>query len=374
MKEIKYLVLSDIHLGHNVNKAENIFNNLISFFSNHHEVIKDIKILFIAGDVFDKYLPTYSLDYNYAISALTFLVNWCKTHNVKLRILEGTPSHDWKQSGVISKIISDLKFDLDYRYVSDLEIEVMTDLDLKVLYVPDEYKHKAEETFKDVKTLLKSKGLDQVDITIMHGHFNYQLPMIKLPTSHNEKDYLDITKHYISVGHVHTHSSYSRILAQGSFDRLVHGEEEPKGGILCKIRSNTDEWLFLENKRSMLFKTFDLTNTEDDQLLTDINKELRLLPKGSSIRFIVKDKDKILNKLKEFKKNTEGYNIKFMVPDVKKLSITDKIEQVLEVDSFSITPENIENLIKSELKIKLDNNEIDLNLYEKARKEIVTFI
>lgn len=373
MKQVKYLVLSDIHLGHNVNKAENIFNNLISFFSKHHEVIKDIDVLFIAGDVFDKYLPTYSLDYTYAISSLTFLVNWCKQYNVKLRILEGTPSHDWKQSGVISKIISDLKFDIDYKYISDLEIEYMSDLELNILYVPDEYKHKADETLKDVKGLLSKKNLEKVDITIMHGHFNYQLPMVKLQSSHSEKDYLDLTKHYISVGHVHTHSHYSRIIAQGSFDRLVHGEEEPKGGVLCKIRGE-DEWVFLENKRAMLFKTFDLTDIEDDRLVEEINKEMRLLPKGSSIRFIVKDKDKILNKLKEFKKTTEGYNIKFMVPDVKKLSITDKIEKVLEVDSFSITPENIENLIVSELSLKLERNEIDLSTFEKVRKEIATFI
>lgn len=350
--KLKYLVLSDIHLGHRVNKTENIYHNMIAFFVSHDELIKDIDFLFIAGDIFDNFLTSYSKDYLLATHTLTYIINWCKQYKVRLRILEGTPSHDWKQSQVITSVIEKLHIDIDYLYVDDLYIEQNKEFGINILYIPDEYNPKASVTLKQVKNLMKTNNLQQVDIGIFHGQFHYQLPMIKLESSHDEKEYLNIVKYYISIGHIHTHSHYDRIIAQGSFDRLTHGEEEDKGGVLIKIdlEKETSEWLFLKNKHAMIFKTFDLTNSTD--IDNDIRKCLKSTPKYSSVRFIVNDKDKTLEKLQEFKRITKDYIIKIVVPDIKTLSYGDQLLNEQKIISFSITKDNIETLVKSELETK----------------------
>ena len=54
---------------------------------------------------------------------LTELIVFCKQHDIILRILEGTPSHDRNQSKVITSIIKKLNIELDYKYIDTLYIE-----------------------------------------------------------------------------------------------------------------------------------------------------------------------------------------------------------------------------------------------------------
>ena len=158
---IKYLVISDIHLGHNINRTEYIVNNLRDYIFKNKK-FKDLDIIFIAGDIFDRLLNPSSNDMIVSCVWLTELVKFCKERKIKLRILEGTPSHDWKQAKLISNIIEKLNIEIDYKYVDTLFIEDMEDLGLSILYIPDEYKHKATDTFKDVKKLMKSLNKEMI--------------------------------------------------------------------------------------------------------------------------------------------------------------------------------------------------------------------
>lgn len=365
MKTVKYLVLSDIHLGHNINPISRITDNIKFFFKTYESILNDIDILFIAGDVFDRYLPSHSVEYLEAHTALAFIINWCIEKNVRLRILEGTPSHDWGQAKLVSKLINevgDIKDKIDYDYVSTLKIEKIDDLNLSILYIPDEYKHKAEDTLKEVKELMKKLSMDKVDIAIMHGHFEYQLPMVKLASSHDSDEYHSLVKHYISVGHIHTHSVNDRIIAQGSFDRLTHGEEEDKGGVIIKIRDNgEDEYMFLANKRAMLFRTYDFRGLEISKIVQNIKNILSTLPKKSAVRLLVDDKEKIINSCKEFKNLTTAYHVKIVVPDVKTLSKADKIVIDKTIKAFSITENNIHELLESEMKTLEQNDTTIMN-------------
>lgn len=357
---IYYLVLSDIHLGHNINKTDNIVTNLRYFFHTYHKQLKNLNMIFLAGDIFDKLLVNSGNDYILAMNWLTELVLYCKKHNIILRILEGTPSHDWKQMSSFSNIIKDLNVEIDYKYVDTLDIEYISKYNLYILYIPDEYKHNANDTLKDVKKILKKMNLTQVDIAIMHGQFHYQLP-ITLESSHNENEYLSLVKYYIHIGHIHTHSVKDRIIAQGSFDRLAHNEEENKGGVLVNITDNNKQWWFLNNAKAMIFKTYRIEDNDLETVILYLDKELKKLPVNSNVRLIIKDDDFITKNATSIKLRYTRVNIKFQ-----KLKQDEEIKNTLLpkellITSFNITKDNIVELMDKEMeKYNLTSEQIKI--------------
>ena len=302
-EEIKYLVFSDVHFGHDKTPTEFIINNLNNLLSNYVDR-KDIKAIFIAGDLFDRLL-VYP---NNIVSEITIfasrLLEFCAKKNIILRILEGTPSHDWKQSKCFIDIAKVMKLPVDVVYISTLEIEIIEHLNLTVLYIPDEYRPDANQTYTEVLDLIKAKGIDKVDIGIFHGQFNYQLPFKdKYNVCHNEENYLKIVKHFINIGHIHNFSTYNRIIAQGSVDRIRHDEEAPKGIVECIIRPDmNDRYYFIENKKAKVYKTVNIKTNDLDKAIKQISKELLKLPVNSFIRIKAKKNNPAYLGLNEIKK------------------------------------------------------------------------
>lgn len=367
---IKYLVLSDIHLGHPQNKTENIANNLRRYFKEHHVLIKQVKVIFLAGDIFDKLLMNGSKELVIATEWMSELVMYCKHNNIKLRILEGTPSHDWEQAKMMTTVIKKLKLNLDYHYINTLDIEIMHDLGLTILYIPDEYKHNAMDTYKDVIKLMKEKNLTKVDIAIMHGQFHYQLPMVELESSHDEELYLNLVEHYISIGHIHSSSVFKRILAQGSFDRLAHNEEEDKGGMLITLSPNGDSFKFLKNKHAKIFHTFDYRGNDYETVITSLELDITKLPLGSHVRLFVDEDTSLVRAVKSFKDKYSEYIFKIETKDKTKANETNIMEKVEHIESFSIDRNNISDLLKTEVR-KHGLNDRELNIFDSELAVIV---
>lgn len=358
--KLKYLVISDIHLGHNLNKTNNIVNNLREFFIYYNKELKNLDILFIAGDIFDGLLKPSSQDFILATEWLSELVNYCMSNNIILRILEGTPSHDWKQASVINTILQKLNIQLDFKYIDTLAIEHISKHNINVLYIPDEYKPRAIDTYTEVKQLLEDNKLDQVDIVIMHGAFHYQLPMIKLESSHTEEDYLNICKYYIHVGHVHTFSVFDRIIANGSFDRLIHGEEEDKGAILVNLDSKLgNTYKFLVNKNALLFKTITIDTTIED-IFPVLDKELAKLPINSHVRIVSNNVEILTKSIKAIQQRYSNLVVKLDKPKELKKKISIR-EIKAPVDILLINKDNIEELLFKELeKYNLTEQELEV--------------
>lgn len=363
--KISYLTLSDIHLGHNLNRTDNIISNLRQYFKDNHKVFKSLDMICLVGDIFDRLLMSGGKDSIQATEWLIELIIYCKSNKIALRILEGTPSHDWKQATLITSIIEKLNIDLDYKYVDTLHIERNTKLGINILYIPDEYRHKASETYKEVKELLFEHKLTKVDIAFIHGQFNYQLPIL-LDSSHSEQDYLDIVKYYISVGHIHTPSVYERILAQGSFDRLAHNEEEDKGGHLITIYKNGEmSFNFIKNKKAMIFKTYRFETEDLEEITKILDKEIDKVPIGSHIRIISSREDFISKNLKSLKDRYAKVVIKIEKPKKKDESNEYKvIDEVSHIESFQITKDNIRELMSIEMQ------KFDLSVEEKKQYDI----
>lgn len=369
--KIKYLVLSDIHLGHNINKTEYIIANLQSYFNTNYKEFSKLDMICLAGDVFDKLLVSSGIDFLLATEWLTELIIFCKQHNIILRILEGTPSHDRAQSKVITSIINKLGIELDYKYIDTLYIEHHDILGINILYIPDEYKHKAEDTYKEVKELLLERKIKQVDIAFIHGQFHYQLPMVKLDSSHNMEDYLNIVKYYISVGHIHTPSVYERIIAQGSFDRLAHNEEEEKGGVVITISNNGEmSFKFVYNKNAMVFKTYHFENETLEEITSILDKDIKGMKDKSNIRIISNSEDFISKTIQEIRNRYPTVNIKIEKAKQKEDNKFNIIEDDIKLETFHITKDNIMELITNELP-KFNLNEKELMELNKEVKEIL---
>lgn len=356
--KFKYLVISDIHLGNKRNPTSRIISNLDTYFDNYSKSGKFAKLdaIFIAGDLFDKLLDLESDDYYHVLEWMIRLMNFCHDNDIILRLLLGTPSHDRHQPKVAPIIYSAIAKTFDFEYVSTLKIERLKKSGLYILYVPDEYHPSTDETLRQVKELMAEQGISKVDISIMHGMFGYQAPIKsdKLPL-HNEQEYLNLTKHYISIGHVHTFSVYERIIAQGSFDRMSHGQEEAKGAVVCTIDPvNGNNFEFIENKNALIFKTIRVKTKELDKSMAQIQKVLASIPEQSHVRIVADKNNPIIQGIRELRINCLGFNITVLTSEEEAQKAQDLLVPKVTIldDTYvpiTIDKENIVELIMNQI-------------------------
>lgn len=275
-KCINIAFISDIHLGNRLVPAANTIKGLVHSFSD--TVMGKLDMVVIAGDLFDSEL-TLSQDAVIDIQLwMIYFLKRCRRFNVKLRSLEGTPSHDRGQNSQLPLLNSAISKDeqADLRYYDKLTIDHEEDYDMDFLYVPDEWRHDVNDTWNEVLELLGNHGIDKVDFSIMHGMFKYQIPEAYNMVGHSEDNYLSITRRYITIGHVHTMTTFDRILAQGSFDCVRHGEPGTKGFFIVKSHENQidDKITFMENKHVTPFTTIDICGVKYGDAVVLIEKEI----------------------------------------------------------------------------------------------------
>ncbi len=364
-KILNILVLSDIHFGHNRTTTGFIIDNLYSFFNTYKKILQNLDLLIIPGDIFERLLTTNSLDYNLAMEWLSNLSKYCELNNIKLRILEGTPSHDFKQISSFNTILDKLSIDIDFKYADKLSIEFIEEYNMNILYIPDEANETAAETYIEIIELMKEHNLSKVDLVVMHGQFHFHLPMFNSPVSHSEQDIMQLTDNYIVCGHIHSHSVYKNILTPGSFDRLKHNEEEKKGGLLISLNNGINEYLFLENKTAKIYKTLQYTTDTLDVVINDI--QMNKFPNGSEIRIRINRETNLKDSLDLLKHKFKHINIKIEYTD----TVTDEHKLIItyETDEIHITDSNIIPLIQKELintNMKPDLEKILLEELEKV--------
>lgn len=245
-------------------------------------------MIVLVGDVFDQALEFYDpavVDSELWIMRLLVL---CSKHNIVLRVLEGTPSHDRKQPQQFitsAQMLETMGLKLDIQYVKAVSIEYIEKFGINVLYIPDEAGPPAK-TLELVYELMAARGITQVDYAFMHGQFEYQLPAAasKEPC-HNSVEYLKIVRELIFIGHIHIHTSLDRIHAQGSFDRLAHGEEGAKGHLRATVYANGErDVVFVENKGAMKYVTVNTLGLDLEESLMKIRGTASDLPDGSYVR------------------------------------------------------------------------------------------
>ena len=282
---LKIVSFSDVHLGHPNTEAAHIVSSLDRMFPDNAE-FGTIDIIFIPGDLLDRQQLMSDEAVLHITGWMCRFLRQCKKWNVVLRVLEGTPSHDWRQSRLFTHLNEIAAIDCDIRFVQTLSIEYIEPFGMHVLYIPDEWNPSCDTTWLQVVELLKSHSLDKVDMVCMHGAFPHQMAkhLHHHMELHNPERYLSICRYWILVGHIHQFSQYERILSAGSTDRLCHGEEGRKGYIQITMTAKDSEVLFIENRNAKRYVTVDCTDMDAEAALAKVEKQVAKLPRDSHVR------------------------------------------------------------------------------------------
>lgn len=296
--------LSDVHLGHPHTTTDEILAALEAAFIDN-EAMGEVDIIYLVGDLFDRSLGFEDIGTILIKRWMKRFARMCKRRDIVLRILEGTRSHDRSQPRWF--VEANEGIDADLKYVSTLSIEYIAKLGIHVLYVPDEWKTETDDTWKDVCQALSEANLTQVDITLLHGTWDFQVPpqAVNIP-KHIAQRYLDITRYYVFSGHFHINAQHDRILNNGSFDRLVHGEEGPKGYWDVQMADTGDRLTFIENKQAKLYLTVNCTGMDIDQVLNHL-EELPVYPPGSYLRMEANRADAAIRSMDAIKRLYSRY-------------------------------------------------------------------
>jgi len=329
MKNLSYLTISDIHFGHPRVGADSILEHFEKFLITHNKHLKHLDMFVVLGDVTDKPLLNGSHDHSVTTAFFTMLVGYANKNNIHIMLVRGTLSHDGLGLESFATMVKELT-DTSFEYID--EISLTTFKGYTILVVPDNTHKHGEEVESYIKEHYSKVS---IDLAFVHRSFHFQLPF-HLESSLNMDYFLDKVKYYIHVGHIHKPLTYRRIIGQGSFDRLTHGQEEIKGAVVTYLTNTGNRWVFLENKHATIFKRLSYKKIDIPKILKDIKKHVLsshleiLLP---SLEMKVLDKKAIL----QF---TKGYNVSFKSNDEDDEE-NDVILYKPNIDAIDLTPQSI---------------------------------
>ena len=347
MSRTSILAISDVHIGCprlNPFLLHERFNKFL-----YPQITKDISILFICGDFFDSLINLSNPSSREAMAIIKELKSLCRSVGCDLRVLRGTFSHDRDQP--LHFIHREDPNDNTVRMFDKISFEYHEKTGLNIIYIPDN--HGSKDIYKDISDLLVAHNVEKADILIHHGYFIHMFP----PGVKPDKDALDVdliqkyVKGCVLNGHVHRSSIFKNVISIGSFDRLAHDEDGPKGFYRIDIDGDQYKFNFIENKEANKFITIDLLGFGEDHesavkyFCDEWSKLTSTFIEGHIAHVRVKTDDKTINDACR----TAAREIwKWTVVDAAK---TIKRDQVLEnvntcLDELPvITPGNIETLL-----------------------------
>lgn len=351
--------ISDVHNFHRKTPTEKICNNMEEVLFQEID-FKSLDILFFSGDFFDREVPYYHHEIPIVESFIVKLFLQCKLHDVIVRILEGTPSHDRKQSLNFEKINTIYNIHADVKWVQELSIEFIEKINKSVLYVPDEWGEGPDSTLEEVRKMVSALPGGQVDIAIMHGNFPHQLPPHLKFQMHDPIAYQSLVRSVIIIGHVHLFSREGNIIAPGSFDRVSQGEEGPKGMVVVDIKQDhTFEAKFIENKNAKIYKKIDCSGLSLQDSYKKIDDVGSTLPDGSELLIVCNKEDALLQSDNIYP--TRFPNIHWRIEAIqekKKINKEDfRRESLLKIGN-ELTADNIKQILFNRLTSKITDLEI----------------
>jgi hypothetical protein len=237
---VKGVTLQDLHFGHK--NTERMYAELNQFKKFIKE--REVHILNINGDYFDKKLTATEPSLYYAVKFFSEVVEICKEKNIKIRILLGTRSHDLNQVATLLQHYEN-DSELDFKYVPTVQEETI--MGLNVLYIPEEYPEDSDAYYGEFKT----KKYD-----IIHGHGTWDFAAFDSQIEESNKagtrsapvfmydEWKDSLENGFCIfGHIHARQSHKKkVFYSGSFTRWGYGDRSDKGFMYYEFNTDTKKY------------------------------------------------------------------------------------------------------------------------------------
>lgn len=352
---MRILWSSDHHTLHQTTPTSHILGNMSTFYYKDHN-LANVDLVIKGGDLMDRMVEANNPDlFRVKTWSQTFLGE-CKKNKTAVLLLEGTWSHDWGQPRHLETIAPD---GMDFRYVDKLSIQHYPDLDnLTVLCVPDNMGAMTpDEIWELALSVLKEHKLDKVDIIAFHGTWMHQLPGHAMDKKHDPARWQSICKYLILSGHIHKPSLEGMVHCSGSFDRIGHGEEHPKGGYVVDLDKVKEKFTatFWENKKALPYVTMNVKeDITPEKLVKDLHQFIKekKLPYYSQVRVMGGPGDVVNPVLSIFEKEYPYFGFKSKNSKADAELVEEDLFDENTYEGISITKDNIEQTLWPEMSEK----------------------
>ena len=256
----KGVMIADIHFG--ALPVERLYNELEIFLDFIEK--KSLDFIVILGDWFDKKINLNSKDAKYSTVFFERICQICIDNDIKLRIIQGTESHDNSQLEVLEILAKNKP--VDFKVFYEVEEEELFP-DFNVLYVPEEYINSIDEKYgkymnKKYDMIFGHGMIQEVKFAALIQ--SSETTMKKAPIF-KSKMLCDMCYGPIFFGHIHTKDIFNdRLYYVGSYSRWKFGEEEDKGFYYVKYENDSKEFeaKFIVNNKAMKYDTIEIYEKE----------------------------------------------------------------------------------------------------------------
>ena len=272
---MKILTISDLHLLVKALPLSHMLASLDRVLTRTR--LSTLDAIFITGDVFD-HLNT-ALDIINASGDELDLMCWiesflklAKETKTAIRIVKGTPLHDWDQSKLFVRINEIAKIGADLKYIDDVHVEYDTSLKLWIGYVPDAIRPTTEQVYTELVEKMATLGCAKLHYILAHGFCDFQ--NTHGAPAYDTSKFSDLVEYAMFCGHDHTAKQSQKVWVPGSFERWVYNDETPKGGLCSTVVNGVHYVTFVENTNAAWVYTKDLTDIPDDLLTERVEAEI----------------------------------------------------------------------------------------------------
>ena len=289
---IKLLYISDIHFGLGRMDSREMADN---FQQMVFPYVEQADAIFINGDFFDTVVSFDHYLFDPLYETILKLYQLCEHYQITLRFLQGTWEHDRNQLKRLNAFYKNNNFEFPFKVIEHIDAEelLFKNRSLRFIYAPDDLPVKSsDDIIAIMQEKLQSLGWSYVDYACLHGFFDFTFP--EGISQENRIIYHEhqfpFVKKMIDVGHVHQHRVNGKVISNGSFDRLVFGDEDPKGFLFVEDYENFYKAHFIENTKAALFDTLLIGQERDSQIISDkIHRHLRSRQseRKISLRFVI---------------------------------------------------------------------------------------
>ena len=360
---MRILATSDHHTLHQTTPTHHILGNLSQFFYKDND-LKEVDLVLFGGDLMDKLVDAPNPDMFKVKEWFKTFTDRCNACNTKVLLLEGTFFHEWGQPRTLVTVAPT---GFDFRYVDKIEVSRYPELeDLTILCVPDNLKAMdPDEIWEAALDVLKQNKLTKVDLVLFHQAFHDQLPTKMRHTTHDQARWESICEFIILSGHIHTPTIVGKRYCMGSFDRISHGEEHPKGAYIVDLdkTKKTCNVTFWENKKALPYVT--LTVNEEvkaEELVKQLRDFIKAknLPPFSQIRVKGGAADIVTPIIKIIEKEYTQYGFKAKNAKASEELVEEEIYSTNTYHGVSITKDNISGILAKEAASDFTDKQIDM--------------